>query len=116
VRVALLVVAYALIGAPPCMAQQSPCRLFCQPEFKVEPTWTFTNLFGSPRIIAEDRGATRERRETEFEVILSLDLPTRHSWLGFTVEAIFLPFDRESTPELEFETNLVWLPGERTRG
>lgn len=34
----------------------------------------------------------------------------------FTVEAIFLPFDRDSTPELEFETNLVWLPGERTRG
>ena len=38
------------------------------------------------------------------------------SWLEFTVEAIFLPFDRESTPELEFETNFVWLPSERTRG
>ena len=36
--------------------------------------------------------------------------------IEFTVEGIFLPFDRESTPELEFETNLVWLPAERTRG
>jgi hypothetical protein len=27
----------------------------------------------------------------------------------FTVEAIFLPFDRDSTPELEFQTNFIWL-------
>jgi hypothetical protein len=53
---------------------------------------------------------------TEFEVILSLGLPTRASWLEFTVEAIFLPFDRESTPELEFETNFIWLSAARTRG
>jgi len=38
------------------------------------------------------------------------------SWLDFTIEAIFLPFDRDSTPDLEFETNLVWLPASRTRG
>ncbi|MCA1562687.1 MAG: hypothetical protein LC753_08940 [Acidobacteria bacterium] len=43
-------------------------------------------------------------------------LATRVRWLEFTVEGIFLPFDREATPELEFETNLVWLPAERTRG
>ena len=45
-----------------------------------------------------------------------MDLPTRVPWLGFTVEGIFLPFDRSSTPELEFETNITWLPAERTRG
>jgi hypothetical protein len=73
-------------------------------------------VFGSPRITGGDGIVTREPRETEFEVILSLGLPTRLRWLEFTVEAIFLPFDRDSTPELEFETNLVWLPGERTRG
>ncbi|OGA50182.1 MAG: hypothetical protein A3G25_04255 [Betaproteobacteria bacterium RIFCSPLOWO2_12_FULL_63_13] len=83
---------------------------------KVEPTVTFTNLFGSPRIDGEQGTTTRERRETEFEVIVSLGLPTRAPWLEFTVEAIFLPFDRESTPELEFETNCIWLPAERTRG
>lgn len=93
-----------------------PCRALCAPEFKVEPTITFTNLLGSPRIVDEHGTTTREPRETEFEVILSLGLPTRASWLEFTVEAIFLPFDRESTPELEFETNFIWLSGERTRG
>jgi len=104
-----------LLGASVTLAQEPPCRVLCAPEFKVEPTITFTNLFGSPRIV-QNGVATREPREAEFEVILSLGLPTRVSWLEFTVEAIFLPFDRESTPELEFETNLVWLPAERTRG
>jgi hypothetical protein len=56
-------------------------------------------------------GAAPHRpRDTEFELILSLGLPTRLSWLDFTVEAIFLPFNADSTPELEFETNFVWLP------
>ncbi|MBA3638655.1 MAG: hypothetical protein M3541_00350 [Acidobacteriota bacterium] len=113
----LLVLAIVLLATPRAMAQEPPaCRILCAPEFKLEPTVTFTNLFGSPRIVGEDGTPTRERRETEFEIILSLGLPTRVSWLEFTVEAIFLPFDRESTPELEFETNFIWLPAERTRG
>ena len=95
---------------------QERCRPFCAPSFKVEPTVTVTNLFGGARIIQADGVTTREPRETEFEVILSVGLPTRISWLEFTVEAIFLPFDRESTPELEFETNLIWLPSARTGG
>jgi hypothetical protein len=106
-----------LLGAA-CAAAQEPtsCRVLCAPEFKVEPTITFTNVFGTPRILRNDGAVTREPRETEFEVILSLGLPTGVSWLEFTVEAIFLPFDRDSTPELEFETNLVWLPADWTRG
>ena len=113
----LLVFAIVLLATPRAMAREPPaCRILCAPEFKLEPTVTFTNLFGSPRIVGEDGTPTRERRETEFEVILSLGLPTRVSWLEFTVEAIFLPFDRHSTPELEFETNFIWLPAERTRG
>jgi hypothetical protein len=117
VRVAVLVFAGALVGAPQVSAQAPPaCRVLCTPEFKVEPTVTFSNVFGSPRIVDEQGTTTREPRETAFEAILSLGLPTRVSWLEFTVEAIFLPFDRESTPELEFETNFIWLPAERTRG
>jgi hypothetical protein len=92
------------------------CRFLCTPAFKVEPTMTVTNLFASPRVQGEHEQPAREHREREFEVILSVDLPTRVSWLGFTVEAIFLPFNRESTPELEFETNFIWLRGARTRG
>ena len=83
--------------------------------FKVEPTITFTTLFDSPRIIPDDGVPIRDRRETDFEIVLSLGLPTRVSWLEFTVEGIFLPFDREGAPGLEFETNFIWLPGERMR-
>lgn len=96
--------------------EQSACRVLCAPKFKVEPTITFTNLFGSPRVVTEGGVPERRRGETEFEVILSLDLPTRIAWLGFTVEGIFLPFERDSTPELEFESNFVWLPSKRTGG
>ena len=107
-----MVFVVSLLSALEAAGQTTPaCRVLCAPEFKVEPTVTFTNLFGSPRIVDEQGTTTREPRETEFEVILSLGLPTRASWLEFTVEAIFLPFDRESTPELEFETNLIWLSG-----
>ena len=106
-----------LLGVHTANAQQTtPCRVLCTPEFKVEPTITFTNLFGSPRSIANDGTLTREPRATEFELILSLGLPTRLSWLELTVEAIFLPFDADSTPELEFEINVVWLPPQRTGG
>jgi hypothetical protein len=104
------------LSATPIRAQESgPCRVLCAPEFTVEPTITFSNLFGSTRV-EEDGAVTRERRQTVFEVILSLGVPTGLSWLEFTVEAIFLPFDRDGTPELEFETNFLWLPSERTRG
>ena len=113
----MLAVGVLLLGTPAAVAgAPAPCRALCAPEFKVEPTITFTNIFGSPRIVQDDGTVTRERRDTEFEVILSLGLPTRVPWLEFTVEAIFLPFDRDSTPELEFETNVVWLPAQRTNG
>lgn len=110
--------ACSLIVASPAAAQQAApaCRVLCTPEFKVEPTMTFTNLFGSPRVAIGGGTPQREPREAEFELILSLNLPTRISWLGFTVETIVLPFDRESTPDLEFEANLTWLPAGRTRG
>jgi hypothetical protein len=117
VRIAALVLAFAQLESSRAIAQATPtCRVLCAPEVKVEPTVTFTNLFGGARIVTEPGTIMRERREAEFEVIFSVGLPTRASWLEFTIEAIFLPFDRESTPELEFETNLIWLTGTRTRG
>lgn len=116
-RVATFACLMLTLGIPPAWAQQpASCRVLCAPEFNVEPTVTFSNVFGAPRIASDDGAVTREERGAEFEVILSLGLPTRISWLEFTVEAIFLPFNAESTPELEFETNFVWLPSERTGG
>ena len=114
--VTVAAMAVMLATAPAWAQDPAPCRVLCSPTFNVEPTITFTNLFGSPRIMSDDGTVTRESRETDLELILSLGLPTRVSWLEFTVEAIFLPFDRDSTPELEFETNFIWLPSERTGG
>lgn len=107
-----------ILVATPVRAQEPPppCRLLCTPELKVEPTVTFTNVLRPARVAGEDGTTTREPREAEFETILSVGVPTRVPWLEFTVEAIFLPFTADSTPELEFEANFVWLPSERTRG
>ena len=117
-RETLLSVALLVAVAAPAMAQgPQPCRVLCAPEFSIEPTLTFTNVFGSPRLTADrDTVTIREQRRAEFEIILSFGLPTRVRWLEFTVEAIFLPFDRDSTPELELESNVIWLPAARTRG
>ena len=113
----VLTIGFVLTGGLSVQAQDDArCRFLCAPEFKIEPTITFTTLFNSPRIIADDGTTVRDRRETDFELILSFGLPTRIPWLDFTVEAIFLPFEADSTPELEFETNFVWLPARRTRG
>lgn len=110
--VVVLLFTEALAAAQP----QESCRLLCAPEFSVEPTITVSNLFRSPRVVDESGVTSHERRETEFEVIFSFGVSTRVSWLEFTLEAIVLPFDRDSTPELEFETNLHWLPSHRTGG
>jgi hypothetical protein len=76
-RCALLSLVVLVLGVQLAQAQQTAaCRVLCTPEFKVEPTITFTSLFGSPRTIADNGTLTRERRETEFELILSLGLPT----------------------------------------
>ena len=116
-RVVALAFAFGLLGAPHAFAQAvRACRVLCTPEFNIEPTVTFSNLFGSPRIATEDGTTMREPRKREFEIIFAVGLPTRLSWLEFTAEAIVLPFDRDSTPELEFEMNVLWLPPERTGG
>lgn len=116
VRWIVLLCVLAVPASAQGQQEQEGCRFLCAPEFKVEPTFTVTHLVRPARVVGEDGVPAREPRETEFELILSFSLPTRIPWLGFTVEAIFLPFDSESTPELEFETNVTWLAAERTRG
>jgi hypothetical protein len=73
-------------------AQEEPrCRLICAPELKVEPTWTVENLASRPRIEA-DGHTGRAARESVFELILAVDVPTTIPRIGFTFEAIFVPF------------------------
>jgi hypothetical protein len=111
-----LAYAIVLLAADPAGAQEPECRVLCSPELKIEPTVSISPLFGAPRIVEEDGAQAREERGADLEIILSLGVPTRIPWLELTVESIFLPFDEGSTPELEFEANLIWLPSERTGG
>ena len=77
-RWSVLTIGFFLMGGLSAQAQDDAQRRFlCAPEFKIEPTITFTTLFNSPRIIANDGTPVRDRRETDFELILSFGLPTR---------------------------------------
>jgi hypothetical protein len=116
------------------------CVLLCAPELKIEPTFTTSNLFGGPSIAElegeEIVGVGRQQRETEFEIILALGIPTEIPRLGVTVEAIWKPFARtarnpftgrtaeelgaegvrDNVLELEFELNLTLLDPKDTGG
>jgi hypothetical protein len=132
----LVVIAALSTVCPASEAAEPTCRLLCAPSLKVEPTLTFSNLFGGARIQSAGAAATREPGEREFEIILALDVPTRLKRLSFTAEAIWTPFGkssrnpftgrsagelgvssiRDNVVELEFEANFKWLTAERTGG
>jgi len=81
-----------LLLAAPAGAQDEPrCMFLCAPELKIEPTWTLENL-GAPPSVAIDGHVERAARETVFELIVALDVPTTIPRVGLTLEAIFVPF------------------------
>jgi len=88
-----VLVALALAAAPAAGQTQDdrPCRLLCAPELKVEPTFTIEHLAQRPRVEA-DGAVERVSRETVFELIFALDIPTEIPRIGLTLEAIFVPF------------------------
>ena len=98
----------ALLSATPLFAQEPRCRFLCAPTLLVEPTLTIEDL-------AETRGSV-------FETIVAVDIPTKLSRLGFTLEAIMTPFARaeddlrDNAVELESEVNLTWLEPRQTGG
>ena len=129
--------------APPALAQDEDeprCRILCAPDFKVEPTVTFENLANRATVetLADDGAATagRQERESVFELILALGIPTEIPRVGFTFETILVPWGetdrhpftgatsgqlggaaiRDNGIEFEFELNLDWLTGEQTGG
>ena len=63
-RILLLVFVGSLLSVPQAAGQATPaaCRVLCAPEFKVEPTITFTTLFGSPPIVDDQGTTTRKPR------------------------------------------------------
>ena len=113
----LLVVLMTAAFARSAWAQPAtPCRLLCDLEWKVEPTFTFDNLAGRHRVATPDGDTERVDREFVFETVFALDMSTRLSWLGVTAEAITAPFADDNDVQLELEANLHWLDESKTRG
>ena len=142
IRCTAAATAALLLAAQPAAAQEdgeTPCRIFCVPDFKVEPTVSFENLFGRARVEAVDESGAvvqaRQARESVFELILALGIPTEIPRVGFTLETIVTPWGetdmhpftgatssqlgssiRDNGIEFEFELNLDWLTEEQTGG
>ena len=126
--------AVAFLGSASVAPAQEPlCKFLCSPGLNIEPTITVEPLFKVPRV-AEGGGAPeRPGRETVFEMVFALDIPTSVPRLGFTLEAIVAPFGRTSENpftgrtagdlggdvrdnpvQIESEVNFVWLAGTHT--
>ena len=137
----LIAVLFVLGGSRSLFAQQEErCRILCAPALKIEPTFTVENLFRAPLVeTIEDAvvvESAREKRETVFELIFALDVPTALPRLSLTLEAIFKPFGstdvnpftgasanaigrnsiRDNGVEIEAELNIHLLTGEETGG
>ncbi len=124
--------------AAPALAQEDepPCRVFCAPDFKLEPTFTFEPLGRGGRVEELDAAGNavgppgREATELVPELILAFGIPTEIPRVGFTLETIFTPAGetgthpftgaggtfRDNGIEFEFELNLDWLTGDQTGG
>jgi hypothetical protein len=133
-------VAALILTSVPASAQDGDrCYFFCRPEVKFEPTFTVENLFNRHRIAEMDgdvqTGTALAERETVFEAIVAVGIPTSVPRVGFTFETIFIPFAetsdnpftgatsgslgrpiRDNSPEVELELNLEWLRTEDTGG
>ena len=129
-------VAACLIPATPATAQDKPdrpCAFLCAPELKIEPTFTVEHLAQRHRIAA-DGTVARVERETVFELIFAVDIPTVIPRIGLTLEAIFVPFGetfshpftgaeasagssiRDNGIEIESELNFQLFDEEQTGG
>jgi len=84
-------VALLLLAAPAAAQGQPRCVFVCAPELKIEPTWTIENLGARPSVEIDGQ-VEQAARETVFELVFALDVPTTIPRIGFTLEAIFVPF------------------------
>jgi hypothetical protein len=121
VRLPLLGFFFCCTLAPRMVLGQEPkCFVLCQPELKIEPTFTWENLFHSTRISeTDDQGNTLVKKlepERVFETVIALDVPTTIPRTGFVFETILKPALKGSSPELETEVNFHWLRTDDTKG
>jgi len=140
-RIAFVLTILVVGGLLPTVASaQQRCAFLCVPDVKIEPALTVEHLFGAARVeVLEDGtvvGITRQARETVFELVLAVDIPTEIPRVGFTLETIFVPFGetdthpfsgataadagrasfRDNGIEIELELNLMILEAEQTGG
>ncbi len=123
-----------LLSVPASAQDEERCAILCAPELKIEPTWTIENLAGRPTVEIDGQ-AERAARESVFELIFALDVPTTIPRVGLTLEAIFIPFGettvhpftgtavepggegiRDNGVEIEIELNLDLFGTEQTGG
>jgi hypothetical protein len=129
-------VAATVVLLPSRVAAQDPkCRLLCPPTFNIEPTVTIEPLFKAPRVALGTGAPEREGRETVFEMVFALDVPTQVPRVGLNFEAIVAPLGRtgenpftggtasslggdvrDNPVQLEMELNLTWLAEHQTGG
>jgi hypothetical protein len=114
-HIGLSLIAILLVAAPAFAQSEPRCVFLCAPEFKIEPTWSVENLFSPPRIEA-DGTIERASRETVFEVIFAVDVPTSIPRIGMTFEAAFSPFRDDNEVDLETELNIILFETEQTKG
>ena len=117
-RLPIIAIMFAALSLPASASSQpaDACRLICELEWKIEPTFTIDNLAERHRIVTPDGVTERVDRERVFETVFALDMSTPLPWLGFTAEAIIAPFADDNEAHLELETNFHWLLEARTGG
>ncbi len=124
-----------LVAAPGEAQEGEGCKVLCVPELKIEPTLTFENLGNRARV--EVAGIVQETaRETVFELIFALEVPTEIPRVGLSFELIVAPFAstsehpftgataaglgrddiRDNVVEIESELNLDLVDSDQTGG
>ncbi len=124
-----------LIPALGAAQGERACAVLCMPELKIEPTITVENLGSRARV--QVGGVTEHtQRETIFELIFALDVPTEIPRVGLTFELGLAPFGgtsehpftgatatelgrddiRDNVVEIETELNLDLLDSDQTGG
>ncbi len=127
--------AVLLLPAPGEAQESRSCTVLCAPELKVEPTISFENI-GNQARVERDGVVEQTQRETIFELIFAVGVPTEIERVALTFEvgiAPFLsasenPFTGATAEELgrddiranlvgiELELNLYWLLSRQTGG
>ena len=115
-RYALVGFAVVLLTPAPGAAQDvDSCTILCAPELKIEPTISFENLGSRARVEAD--GVVEEtERETVFELLFAVGVPTEIPRVGLTFEAGWAAFSDDNLVELELELNLHLIESDQTGG